>query len=171
MIIDVLRYIIIGILLLSIENGAGKYLDILGTRPDLLLIFTISTSIRHGRNHGLIVGFFSGLAQDMTALGFLGIYALSKSSIGFWLGRWVESKDQFIRTWLWMVIIFICVIVQGIWQGLFVIQSPETSLMGFLFKSILPIAVYTGILGGIWALIPMSTKRWKQVKTNRGRWL
>ncbi|MBT3231794.1 MAG: rod shape-determining protein MreD [Calditrichaeota bacterium] len=171
MIVDVLRYIIIGILLLSIENSAGKYLDVLGIRPDLLLIFTISTSIRRGRNHGLLVGFFSGLAQDMTSLGFLGIYALSKSSLGFWLGRWVEERDQLIRTWLWMVIIFFCVVVQGIWQGLFVIQSPDIGFMEFLFKSILPIAVYTGVLGGVWALIPMSTKRWKQVKTNSGRWL
>lgn len=170
MINDVIRYIIIGILLLAIENGAGKYLDISGIRPDLLLIFTISISIRHGRIYGLLVGFFAGLAQDMTALGFLGIFALSKSSLGFWIGRWVESRDQFIRSWSFMLIIFLCAISQGLWQGIFVIEGSEISFAGFFFKRVLPTAVYTGFIGGIWALLPITTKHWKQVKTNSGRW-
>ncbi len=169
MISDITRYVIIGILLLSLENGAGKYFDILGVRPDLMLIFTIGTSIRRGRNHALMVGFFSGLAQDITALGFLGIYALAKSSLGFWTGRWIERREQSVRTWLWMLIIFFSVITQGIWQGLFVIQNSETDLVSFIFGSIVPVAIYTSVLGGLWALIPMNSTRWKKVKTHSGR--
>jgi len=164
---DILRLIVIGLILLFIEIGAGPLLDINGARPDLLLIFVITISIRRGRIAGLAAGFLTGLMQDVTTLGYLGIYAFAKSSLGFWAGWWLERNQSPLRTWMWLPLVMCCALIQNVIYGLFILQGTEFHFWGYFLSRIIPVIVYTGLLGYLWALMPMATGHRSQIKPVR----
>lgn len=62
-----------------------------GIRPDLLLIITVSAGLLFGREHGVGIGFFAGLVQDLASGGIFGLNTLPKLLIGFAAGT-VERK-------------------------------------------------------------------------------
>lgn len=57
-----------------------------GIKPDLLLIITVSAGLLFGREHGVGIGFFAGLLQDLAAGGVFGLNTLSKLLLGFAAG-------------------------------------------------------------------------------------
>lgn len=54
-----------------------------GIRPDLLLIVVVSSSLLLGKEHGVGIGFFSGLIQDLASGNIFGINVLSKLATGY----------------------------------------------------------------------------------------
>ncbi len=54
-------------------------------RPDLLLAVVVSSGLLAGREHGVGMGFFSGLLQDMVS-GSIGLNMLAKMSAGYLAG-------------------------------------------------------------------------------------
>lgn len=57
-----------------------------GLKPDLLLIIVVLTSIILGKHHGVTIGFFSGLLEDLLSGTFFGLNTLVKMFIGFIFG-------------------------------------------------------------------------------------
>lgn len=57
-----------------------------GLKPDLLLIIVVLTSIILGKHHGVTIGFFSGLLEDLASGTFFGLNTLVKMLIGFIFG-------------------------------------------------------------------------------------
>jgi rod shape-determining protein MreD len=57
-----------------------------GVTPDLPLILTALIALRRGPETGCLVGFASGLFQDVASGGLLGVQALSRALSGFAMG-------------------------------------------------------------------------------------
>jgi rod shape-determining protein MreD len=57
-----------------------------GVTPDLPLILTVLVALRRGPEAGCLVGFATGILQDATSGGLLGVQALSRALAGFAMG-------------------------------------------------------------------------------------
>ena len=78
------------VLQISIFSG----IDILGGRPDLLLVTLVVIALLRGTVFGAIVGFGSGLLYDMGTFGTLGFIALLYTLAGYWIGRYGETTGR-----------------------------------------------------------------------------
>ncbi len=69
------------------QQYVAPLLQVGNIKPDFILILLIFISARYGRLAGIIVGFSTGLFQDLTgSLTVLGASALTKSCVGFVVG-------------------------------------------------------------------------------------
>ncbi len=155
--VSILRLLLIGSLLLFIQVGAGRLLDISGVRPDLLLVFILSITFKRGRYFGLAAGFLFGVAQDLFTIGFLGVNALSKSTVAFWFGTWLAHRESAPRALNWLVLFTLCTFIQEVITGFFFLLGTDRNFGNYLVGTILPTAVYTGLLGFLWVLIPFKS--------------
>ena len=57
-----------------------------GVTPDLPLILTVLVALHRGPEAGCLVGFATGILQDATSGGLLGVQALSRALAGFAMG-------------------------------------------------------------------------------------
>lgn len=62
-----------------------------GVKPDLLLLVVVSAGLLLGREHGVGMGFFAGLLQDLASGNIFGVSVLSKTATGFVAGS-MERK-------------------------------------------------------------------------------
>lgn len=62
-----------------------------GVKPDLLLFLVIFAALLEGPRGGIKTGFLVGLAQDLIAGKYIGLYTLTKMLTGFMVGM-VEPK-------------------------------------------------------------------------------
>lgn len=60
-------------------------------RPDLLLIFVVSSGLLFGHERAVGIGFFAGLLQDLTSGNIFGLHILSKMAAGYIAGM-AEKK-------------------------------------------------------------------------------
>ncbi len=157
MAIEIIRLAVIGVIVLFGEIGAAPLLSIYGTRPDLLLVFSLAVTLRHGRNAGLTTGFLSGLAQDVAGMGFIGVNALTKSTVCYWLGTWLAKEEKTIKPLGWTLITVIAAISCEIISAVFVLQGSSISFSEYFLTTVLPRAFYTAAIGFIWALAPVSS--------------
>lgn len=61
-------------------------LSVEGVSPDLLLVVVVSVSLLLGKEHGVGIGFFAGLIQDLASGNIFGVNVLSKLTTGFVFG-------------------------------------------------------------------------------------
>jgi rod shape-determining protein MreD len=67
-------------------------LDILGGRPDLVLLLVITWAIIRGLNEGVLWGFIGGLFCDLLSGGPLGLWTVSLTAVAFVVGQpWVHT--------------------------------------------------------------------------------
>ena len=78
------------VLQISIFSGV----DILGGRPDLLLVTMVMVALRRGTIFGAAAGFGAGLLYDMGTFGTLGFMALLYTLVGYWIGRYGETTGR-----------------------------------------------------------------------------
>ena len=156
---EMLQLSVWGIFILLIQVAVAPLLELKGIRPDLLLIFVITVTIRRGCYAGLATGFAAGFAQDLVSIGFIGVMALSKSTVAFWSGKWLANRDTTLSPAGWLILITLAALFQGFFTSLFILQGSEVSLINNLFYNVIPVSVYTGIIGFIWALAPLGRKQ------------
>ena len=121
---------------------------IMGIKPDLTLIAVYFVGLVGGEVHGAMAGLVLGYLMDLMSGGVWGIHLATKSTLGFLsglLGRTlVNMKGVFTGA-----IIAFCSLVQGL---IFVLVSSFTlepeSLMVLLTHTLLPQAIYDGVVGG-----------------------
>src|SRR5258706_15919208 len=89
------------LLVLTVVGGSVAHatltplISVAGVTPDLPLIMVILLALRRGPEFGCVAGFVTGLLQDATSGGLIGVQALTKGLIGFGIGvaggrpRWV----------------------------------------------------------------------------------
>ena len=137
-------------------------LEIRGIRPDLLLIFVLVITLKHGKYAGLAAGFSFGLIQDSFSLGFLGVMALSKSTVAFWSGKWLENREKVLNLSGWFVLIVVATFAQDFISALFVLQGSHIGIFEYTFRNIIPTAIYTTIIGSIWFIAPFGKTKGTQ---------
>ncbi len=79
------------VLLLVLQATVLPLVAIGGVRPDLILIASISAGLLLGREHGVGLGFFGGLLQDLTSGNIFGLNILAKMAVGYLAGQ-MERK-------------------------------------------------------------------------------
>ena len=97
-IISIAAVVITALLLQSTVFGR---LRLLGVRPELLYLVTISIALLEGPNEGATVGFVSGLAQDFLMNEPKGLTALTLTLLGYGVGmfrQFIVSPSPLVPT-------------------------------------------------------------------------
>jgi len=67
-------------------------IHVLGGRPDLVLLITVTWAIIRGLNEGVLWGFIGGLFCDTLSGGAFGLWTVSLTAVGFLAGQpWVHA--------------------------------------------------------------------------------
>jgi len=159
---DWIKFLIWGVVTLLAQIVLTPLLEIRGIRPDLLLIFVLIITFRHGKYAGLAAGFLVGIMQDSFSLDFLGVMALSKSTVAFWSGKWLENREKVLNLGGWFALIAIATFAQDFIAALFALQGSHISMFEYTFRNIIPTAIYTTIIGSLWFLAPFGKTKGTQ---------
>ncbi|MBE6096175.1 rod shape-determining protein MreD [Schwartzia succinivorans] len=94
------KYILWALFVLAlyvIQSSLMPFISIHGISADLLLLFVVSVSFQKGSRNGSLVGFLSGLLQDLATGTFFGINIFIKMIVGYVCGRFSKQvfKEQF----------------------------------------------------------------------------
>ncbi len=145
---------LMGILLICLILQVSDILVIKGIKPDLLLILSVCFSLNQGAQKGAIFGFIAGLLEDIFSAAMMGMNALTKTLIAFFVGWYSPNffKENLIVS---VVIVFIASIFHNL--AIFILSN-LWGLLGnpdwgrlidvFLFTSLYNIALTPFIL--IW---------------------
>jgi len=143
--LKLIKYIIIYLLLLFVETNLLHLISIKNITPDLILIFVIIISFREDKSKATVIGFFAGIIQDVFTTNFFGLFALTKSIIGFSGGflQQPNKKYSFVYNCIsFMVLIFIH---EFIYQFVFSLGA-GIGFFKLLFYYIIPRSLYTLIV-------------------------
>jgi rod shape-determining protein MreD len=97
----VLSIVAIVISAVLLQSTVFAQLRLLGVRPELLFLVTIVIALLEGPNEGAVVGFASGLAQDMFLDQPKGITALTLTLVGYGVGmakQYIVSPSPLLPT-------------------------------------------------------------------------
>jgi rod shape-determining protein MreD len=86
---------------LLVQSTVFADLRLLGVRPELMYLVTISFALLEGPNEGAVVGFTGGLAQDFLLNVPKGITALTLTLVGYTVGlvrQYIVSPSPLIPT-------------------------------------------------------------------------
>jgi len=130
----------------SLQSTLFQYIEILGVRPNTVLIIIVSYSILRGDVEGAILGFFAGLTTDVYFGQYIGLYALMYMLTGYLCGKPFRNffRENFLLP-LSLVAVssilyqFVIYIVDFLFRA-------ELDLPYFFRTIILPGSVYTLIL-------------------------
>ena len=84
---------------LLLQSTVFEDLRLLGVRPEFLYLVTIVVAFLEGPNEGAVVGFVSGLAQDLLLNEPKGILALTLTLVGYTMGllrQYIVSPSPFL---------------------------------------------------------------------------
>jgi rod shape-determining protein MreD len=74
------------IVFLLLQTTWLEYVKIMGVKPNLVLVFVVIVALLCGHIVGAVGGFFAGLAMDLLAGKYLGLYALLMLYVGLACG-------------------------------------------------------------------------------------
>ena len=118
-----------------------------GLKPDLALIVVIMFALLKGEGEGAVIGFVSGLLQDIFSVGLLGVNALVKTVMGFICG--IIKKRIFVEHIL-LVVPILTLLISIAQSGLMFIVlrafGMEYDLAWSLRQVIIPEALYNSFL-------------------------
>lgn len=151
-----MRILIVSLLVLAnviLESTIFRYLRIWGVMPDFIIILLVAYAIMRGSSYGTFIGLGSGLLLDMLYGRAIGINALSYMITGYVIGQAHDNvfKDSFIPAVIFNIA---AVFLQ---QNLYFLAayfsnnfgSNGVSYVYLLVKTIIPMCLYNGIIGGI----------------------
>jgi len=141
--------------------------SIAGITPDLPLILTAVIALRRGPETGCLVGFASGLFQDVASGGLLGVQALSRALVGFGVG-FLPGKLTVNHPAVQIPGLVILTVAEGLLRfGLLQLFHYPAKLNALFVHVILPQALYNGFVGAacILALEAAQTLRRRQTWT------
>ena len=139
---QLVKYVIIYFLLLFVEKNLLQLISIKNVTPDLILIFVIIISLRENRSKSTLVGFFSGLFQDVFTTYFFGLSALAKSIVGFW-GVFFQRPQKKYNLSSYAIAVSILVFVHEIIFGIIYNLGTHFGFFKFLFQFVFPRTLYT----------------------------
>jgi len=105
--------VLLSLLGLILQTTIFSHLRFFGMIPDLVLILTVCFALLRGATEGAIVGFFSGLLEDMFSGQSLGINAISKMLIAYVIGL-TEEKVYKENPWVAVVALLVATILDNL---------------------------------------------------------
>ncbi len=145
----IVKYILIGLVILVLQLTVVDWIRIQNIRPDLLMLYILYIGYREGKVTGMLFGFAFGLLQDFVAASaFVGLASLSKTIVGFGAG-YLQGKFTVLNPLtLYGVAALFLLIGQLIYFDVYYAAAPASSTEIFI-RFILPATAYTVLLGGI----------------------
>jgi len=125
--IKVLAYAICIFFIILLQSTVLEYIKIFGVKPSLPIIFIVSVALLRGNVEGAVVGFFTGLSQDIVSGKILGLYAL----LGLYLGLAIGSVNKRLYRENFLVVIFFTFVSSVIYE-----------CMVFFLYTILPLLLF-----------------------------
>lgn len=144
--LKIIVYFICIYLFMLLQSTVLDYIRIYDVKPNLLLVFVISIALLRGNTEGAAVGFFAGLAHDVTGGKVLGFFAL----LGMYTGLILGSVNRRLYRENIFLAVFFTFLATLMYEGVVCllgigIRNYESML--YLFRSfVLPEAVYNSVV-------------------------
>lgn len=147
-------YTICIFVIILIQTSILDYITIYNVKPNLLIVFIVAVALLRGNVEGSVIGFFTGLAQDMVSGKVLGFYAL----LGLYLGLIIGSVNKRLYRENFLVITFFTFISTVFYEAAvytiymwsqYVANRFAEMEMDFVFMlkdRILPEAIYNSVI-------------------------
>jgi rod shape-determining protein MreD len=144
--IKILGYAICIFILVLIQSTILDFIKIFNVKPNLLIIFTISVALLTNNVEGAVIGFFTGLSQDIVSGKVLGFYSL----LGLYLGFIIGSVNKRLYRENVMIIIFFTFVSTVVYELIVCcinfFTNGQIQLLYSLKVLILPEAIYNSIV-------------------------
>jgi rod shape-determining protein MreD len=142
-------YLILAILFfLFMQIAVADWLSLGPVAPDFLVLIVVFFSLYRGAMRGSIFGFVVGFLQDLANPGFLGLNAMTKTVLGYAVGK-VGTKT-FPENAPFLFVLFSSVAFAHDVVYLVFFSWPDVaSAFLLMLTSALPSAIYTGVFGVI----------------------
>jgi rod shape-determining protein MreD len=128
------------------EIVVAPVITIRGVAPDFAVIALIILALSAGAGPATVGGFVLGLIQDLSQPALLGLHALCKSAVGYWVGslrgRLVHGVPVVEAT-----MVALAVLVHDLVYLLFQSRLVDESFLTPLLTRVIPSAVYSGLVG------------------------
>jgi len=126
-----------------LQSTVLPHVAILGVQPDTAIVLIVSYGLLRGDVEGALFGFFTGLAQDLFASHFIGLYALLGFLVGFAAGKPFKDyfKDNFFLPFMMVVVAtlahqFLFYVFAFLFRG-------RVDFWFYLRAIIVPVTIYT----------------------------
>jgi|GEM_PF-1730493 rod shape-determining protein MreD len=157
--------ILIVVAALSLQMSPLNIGEILGVRPDLLLIVLIYLSLAEGRKWGSVSGFAIGFVQDLyQAPDQLGLNALIKVLVGFFLG---SLKGRIYLKGLserWAIVFAVC-FAHDLLYYLIYFSFRFPPFLSTMIRFALPGAIYSATVGSLLFILLDRLRMWRTAPT------
>ncbi|MBD3421240.1 MAG: rod shape-determining protein MreD [Chitinivibrionales bacterium] len=107
---DILKWLVLFMVCIVLQSTLTHTIAVFDIQPDFVIIALFLLSIRHGSIAGVYAGFFVGLGQDLYSPAILGLNALAKTLIGYFIGIFNEkvmSTDPVMKAVILLSSIFL----------------------------------------------------------------
>lgn len=144
-----MRIIIVSIILivnLILQSTYFEYIQIFGIKPNTAIIIIVSFAMMRGSFEGAIIGFCSGLLQDILFSSSIGTNAILGLYIGYFCGK--VNKDFFSENYF--LELFLCIASVFCYECIiyifgFLVRG-RTNFIYFFYRIILPEVIYTSVI-------------------------
>jgi len=92
--VDALKAAVLLFHVVVVQVSIVSPLEVLGGRPDLVLVTLVAIALLRGAILGAGAGFFAGLVLDTANLETLGLTSLLLTVAGYWIGRYGETTGR-----------------------------------------------------------------------------
>jgi rod shape-determining protein MreD len=140
-------FIVISLVLL--QTTFIPFISLSGYLPDLFILYLVYIALRRGQIEATISGFIIGLLQDIIAIKFFGLAALSKTVAGFVAGYFFNENttEQTLGSYRYLLLIGMCSIVHNFVYFAIFFQGSENTILFSTLESTLGMTLYTCIIG------------------------
>jgi len=152
--IDIIKYSILGLLVIIFQWMLGGVFSIFGIIPSFLVIYIIYVGLTGSQLTAIWIGFFMGFVMDsLTGTDMIGITAMALALTGYLAGVFHDRivrvpviMQYLIYTGLLLVFFMLTVMIS--------LQDSQWSAGNIVFLILLPKTIYTlGLLTGIFILL------------------
>lgn len=129
-----------------LQSTYFEYIQIIGVKPNTAIIIIVSFAIMRGSFEGALVGFFSGLIQDILFGPNIGTHALLGMYVGYFCGK--VNKDFFSENYFLELALCAASVLgyECIIYVFFFLLRGKTDFLYFFNRIILPEVVYTSFI-------------------------
>jgi len=151
---DIIKYSILGLLVLIFQWMLGDIFSIYGLTPSFLVIFIVYVGLTHSQLSAIWLGFFLGFLIDaLTGTDMMGISALSLSAVGYLSGIFhgrivrIPVIVQYLLYTGFLLVFFMLTVMISL-------QDSQFATGNIVFLILLPKTLYTlALLSGIFIVL------------------
>lgn len=147
-----LRLLLAILLTLIVQLAVVRKIAILGVQPDLTILLVVLLALRRGPRTGTLLGFAIGLLQDLLVPETLGMNALSKSVVGWAVGK-LSRQLALEGPMLYFGLVGVTVLAHDFIYLVCLTRLDVGRLLTIYFTHSVPAALYTALVSTLIGLI------------------